>query len=107
MTKINTHTRDVEAGCMRAYIVQPRKERHKPSRRVRRMLARKKGLAAIGSGLLVALKGVYAASILYAMVVAASLLEAGNMDTVNIARTVVAIIWVAVPAAVKIGGARR
>jgi hypothetical protein len=107
MTRTTTHTKDVQAGYFRAYIVQPRKEKHRPSRRVQRMLSRRKNLASVARGFWTFLKGVYAASILYALAAAASIVEAGHLDTVSTVKAVIFAVWVAVPAAIKIGGARH
>lgn len=107
MTRTTTHTKDVQAGYFRAYIVQPRKEKHRPSRRVQRMLSRRKNLASVARGFLTFIKGVYAASILYALAAAASIVEAGHLDTVSTVKAVIFAVWVAVPAAIKIGGARN
>lgn len=107
MTRTTTHTKDVQAGYFRAYIVQPRKEKHRPSRRVQRMLSRRRSLAAVARGFWTFLKGVYAASILYALAASASIVEAGHLDTVSTVKAVIFAVWVAVPAAIKIGGARH
>lgn len=107
MTRTTTHTKDVQAGYFRAYIIQPKKETHKPSRRVQRMLSRRRSLASVGRGFWTVLKGAYAASILYALAAAASIVEAGHLDTVSTVKAVIFAVWVAVPAAVKIGGARH
>ena len=107
MTRTTTHTKDVQAGYFRAYIVQPRKEKHRPSRRVQRMLSRRKNLASVARGFWTFLKGVYAASILYALAAAASIVEAGHLDTVSTVKAVIFAVWVAVPVAVKLGGARH
>jgi len=105
MTQTTLHARDVDAGYFRAYIVQPRKTTHTPSRRVRRMLSRKRTLATIAAGLKTAVKGVYAASVLFALIGTASLIEAGSIGALNLGRIVAGMIWVAVPVAIKIGGA--
>ena len=107
MSRTITHTKDVRSGYIRAYIVQPKKENHKPSRRVQRMLSRRRSLATVGRGFLTFIKGIYAASILYALAAAASLVEAGNMTTASTVKAVIFAVWVAVPVAVKLGGARN
>ena len=107
MSRTITHTKDVRSGYIRAYIVQPKKENHKPSRRVQRMLSSRRSLVTVGRGFLTLIKGVYAASILYALAAAASLVEAGNMDTTSTIKAVIFAVWVAVPVAVKLGGARH
>lgn len=105
MTTTKLHAKDVNAGYFRAYLVQPCTVTRKPSRRVRRMLSRKRTLATIGAGLKTAVKGVYAASVLFALIGTASLLEAGSIGALNLGRIVAGMIWVAVPVAIKIGGA--
>ena len=105
MTTTKLHAKDVNAGYFRAYLVQPRTVTRKPSRRVRRMLSRRRTLATIGAGLKTAVKGVYAASVLFALIGTASLLEAGSIGALNLGRIVAGMIWVAVPVAIKIGGA--
>lgn len=105
MTTTKLHAKDVNAGYFRAYLVQPRTVTRKPSRRVRRMLSRKRTLATIGAGLKTAVKGVYAASVLFALIGTASLIEAGSIGALNLGRIVAGMIWVAVPVAIKIGGA--
>lgn len=105
MTTTKLHAKDVNAGYFRAYLVQPRTVTRKPSRRVRRMLSRKRTLATIAVGLKTAVKGVYAASVLFALIGTASLLEAGSVGALNLGRIVAGMIWVAVPVAIKIGGA--
>lgn len=107
MTTTKLHAKDVNAGYFRAYLVQPRTVTRKPSRRVRRMLSRKRTLATIGAGLKTAVKGVYAASVLFALIGTASLLEAGSIGALNLGRIVAGMIWVAVPVALKIGGVLR
>ena len=92
---IRVNAKDVESGMIRAYIVQKQEVTRRPTRRVRKMLSRRKRIRDIGYALATVVKGAYVASVILAMTTAMSLLEAGNI--VDIGRLVACLIWVAVP----------
>lgn len=97
---IRVNAQDVESGVLRAYIVTKEEVVRKPSRRVRKMLSRKKRLASLARAVFTGIKGAYICSVVLAMTTAANLLDAHS--TLDIGRLVACLIWVAVPVSIYI-----
>ncbi len=99
---IKTATADIDSGPVRAYIVQKHEVTRKPSKRVQKLLARHRTLETVREAVSTGIKGVYAGSVVFAMLIGAKLLEAGPLSSLNLVRAIACIIWAAVPVAVYV-----
>lgn len=99
---IKTATADIDSGPVRAYIVQKHEVIRKPSKRIQKLLARHRAAETVKEAAITGIKGVYAGSIIFAMLAGARLLETGPLNSLNLVRAIACVIWAAVPVAVYV-----
>lgn len=100
-TKVVINTKDTEGGFLKAYLVQPKTVTYRPSQkhreRVKKVIRKRK----VKGFFSVLAKGVYLASLLYAVAVVASLINTGLSDGAGLARLIVGVLWMATPLTIR------
>lgn len=97
--RVITRTKDTQSGLIRAYIVQNAEVRVKSSTAVRKRLERRRKARRAGLIARNIIKGLYSLSVIFSLMLAASLINKGITSPTETAQLIASMIWTVSPAA--------